>query len=374
MNEASGMLPKGPVPPIPLTLITGFLGAGKTTLLNRLLKDPALADTLVIVNEFGEIGLDHLLLEQAEEGMLLMQSGCLCCTIRGDLLDTLEGLLRKRDNGRISPFRRVVIETTGLADPAPILQTVMGHPYLSLRYRVEGVVALVDAANGVATLDAHPEAVKQAAVADRILISKRDLAGEAVTEVLEERLAVLNPGAPILDARHADAGDILDCGLYDPQTKSPDVTRWLRDEAVLAAMGRNAHRHADGSLHVESDTAGAAAVLRGQNPTDVNRHDGTIRAHAFSTDRAIRAESFALFQELLRAAHGPKLLRFKAIVKVAENPERPAIIHGVQQVFHPPVLLDHWPDADQRTRMVFIVKDMDPRFVEGLWDAFLGAV
>jgi G3E family GTPase len=165
----------GPIPPISLTVITGFLGAGKTTLINRLLKDPALADTIVIVNEFGEIGLDHLLMETVEDGMVLMQSGCLCCTIRGDLVNTLEGLLRKRDNNRITPFRRVLIETTGLADPAPILQTVMSHPYLGLRYSLEGVVTLVDAVNGMATLDNQPEALKQAAVADRLVITKADL-------------------------------------------------------------------------------------------------------------------------------------------------------------------------------------------------------
>ena len=169
---------KTPPTPIPFTVLTGFLGAGKTTLLNRLLKDPALAETAVVINEFGEVALDHLLVEYVSDNMVLLQSGCLCCTMRGDLVDALETLLRDLDNRRCT-FKRLLLETTGLADPAPVLHTAMSHPYLVLRYRLDGVVTVVDAVNGEATLDAHAEAVKQAAVADRIVLTKTDLADEA---------------------------------------------------------------------------------------------------------------------------------------------------------------------------------------------------
>ena len=336
-----------PPTPSPLTILTGFLGAGKTTLLNRLLKDPALAETAVIINEFGEVSLDHLLVEYVGDNMVLLQSGCLCCTMRGDLVDALETLLRDLDNRRCK-FRRVLLETTGLADPAPVLHTAMSHPYLMLRYRLDGVVTAVDAINGESTLDAHAEAVKQAAVADRIVLTKTDLADVSQRNRIVQRLRALNPAAPILDAAKGEATPdrLLGSGLYDPDRKIPDVKKWLAAEAYA---GDHHHHH-----------------------HDVNRHDDHIGSFVLTADEPIPAGTLEMFLELLRATHGGNLLRIKGIVKLAEMPETPVVVHGVQHVFHPTVRLDRWPDDDHRTRIVFITRDLPERTVRNLFDAFLG--
>jgi G3E family GTPase len=353
----------GPIEPIPLNIFTGFLGAGKTTLLNRLLKDPAMSEAAVLVNEVGDIGIDHNLYEIVEDGVILLSSGCLCCSVRGDLVNSLENLLRARDNGRCKPFNRVVVETTGIADPASVIHILMTQPYLTLRYRLDGVVTLVDAVNGMKTLDAHEEAVKQAAMADRLVITKTDLPeGKAQLSALRERLKKLNPAAIVL-AGEVRVEDLIDAGLYNPGSKIPDVARWLREEAVIAAEedahhhDHDHHHHGHGHHH---------------NHDQASRHDASIKAFSIATEQPIPFNTLEMFLDLLRSAHGDRILRMKGIVKLADDPSRPVVFHVVQHLMHPPARLEAWPDADRRSRIVCITKDLAPEMVRKMFDAFLG--
>ncbi|MGA8400056.1 MAG: GTP-binding protein, partial [Stellaceae bacterium] len=258
----------------PVTLLTGFLGSGKTTVLNHILKRPEMAATAVIVNEFGEIGIDHLLVEKATDDVVLMQSGCLCCTIRSDIADTLVNLFVDRAKGRIPAFERVVIETTGLADPAPILHALMQDPIVAERYMVDGVVTTVDAVNGAGTLDMQVEAVKQAAVADRLLLTKCDAASAAARRDLEARLAVLNPGAPVIEVTGGavDPSFLFNLGLYDPTTKTVEVQRWLGEEAF-----------ADGHDEREGHDEGRGHDHHAHH--DVNRHDAHISSFCITREK-----------------------------------------------------------------------------------------
>jgi G3E family GTPase len=341
---------------IPVTLLTGFLGSGKTTVLNHVLKQPEMAATAVIVNEFGEIGLDHLLVERSSEDVVLLNSGCLCCTVRGDIVDTLTNLFVDRVKGKVPFFIRVAIETTGLADPAPILHTLMTDPIVAARYMLDGVVTTVDAVNGAGTLDKQPEAVKQAAVADRLLLTKTDLADSAARQEIEARLQALNPSATIVPVAQGavDPARLFNIGFYDPATKSVDVRRWLRDEAF-----QSGHPH---------------DLDHGHEHPDVNRHDDRIRAFCITRERPISWAALSAWLDGLAKMRGDDLLRLKAIVALSDRPDQPVVLHGVQHLFHPPVLLPEWPSEDHRTRMVFITRDLPRAAIEATLAAFEEAV
>jgi G3E family GTPase len=318
-------------------VLTGFLGSGKTTALNHLLRQGGMGRAMVIVNEFGEIGIDHHLIESVDEDTVLLQSGCLCCTIRNDLVETLQSLAGRRDRGELPEFDRVLIETTGLADPAPILQAMMTDPFVITRFRLDGVIATVDAVAGDGTLDRHIEAVRQAALADRLVLTKTDLAAESDCAALESRLRAINPAAPILRVSHGaiDPAELFDIGVHDLAAKAEGLQYWLNDD-------KYSRRHHD-------DHAVA---------NDVNRHDDRIRATCLVLDRPIPGEALDHWLQTLLRFKGPDLLRFKAIVNVAELPG-PLVLHGVQHVIYPPLALKKWPSDDRRTRMVFITCDID---------------
>jgi G3E family GTPase len=317
----------------PVILLTGFLGSGKTTLLGRLLKDPALADTAVLINEFGEVGLDHHLLERVDETMVLLQSGCLCCTIRGELSDAIKGLHSKRERGEIPPFRRVVIESTGLADPLPVISTVTNDPVLRHHFRMGAVVTTVDAVNGCDQLARQPESVAQAAVADRLVLTKTDLCAAEHAERVVQALRSLNPDAPLLVAtQEVDAEEIL--------SERPALTATLSALRCVAAPAPLAENHVQ-----------------------------SVGSFAIAFTEAIDWTVFGLWLTMLLHRHGANILRVKGLLNV-EGASAPVAIHGVQQLVHVPQHLAAWPDADRSSRLVFITRGLDPVLIERSLRAF----
>jgi G3E family GTPase len=307
---------------LPFHIVSGFLGAGKTTLVNSLLKDPELSGTLVIVNEFGEVGLDHWLYENLDGDVALLSSGCLCCQLRGDLVEILRSLLARRDAGELGPFPRVVIETSGLADPAPILHALIADPELARRLMLAGIVTLVDAVNGAATLDAHPEARRQLALADLVAITKRDLAGDIAE--LEAEIRAINPAARLVE--RVGTPEFLATTLISP--------------APERASRLVAH--------------------------------GGARAFTFSADEPIGEAQLFRFFAALELLAGPKLLRVKGLIRTSASSERPLVVEGAQHLVHAPRRLARWPFDPPMTRLVAVVDGLPRAEVDALWRALTG--
>jgi G3E family GTPase len=355
---------------LPVSLITGFLGSGKTTLLNKLLRHAGMGDSAVIINEFGEVGLDHLLVEPIDGEVAVLASGCVCCTLRSDLEETLRNLLIKRDRGEVPAFSRVLVETTGLADPAPIVQLLLNNPLVSHYLRLDAVVTTVDAVNGSQQIGEHAEAVKQAALADRLLMTKTDLAAADTIAQLDRLLLSLNPGA----ARHVVSnGEIapdalFGAALFDPGRKTADVRRWINESAYRAQAHGNGH---DGHAHNEHAQDGHAHDKHAHDLAE-HAHTNGIRACCLTSDEPLSWDAVSTWLARLRKGAGQNLLRVKGILNlIGEN--APVAIHGVHHVFHPPVQLEGWPDADQRSRIIFITRGIEPADLHASFVEHVGA-
>ncbi|KXF78158.1 cobalamin biosynthesis protein CobW [Paramesorhizobium deserti] len=326
----------------PVHLLTGFLGSGKTTLLKRLLADPALADTAVLINEFGEIGLDHQLVERIDDTMVLLQSGCVCCTVRGELAEALRDLHSRRERGLVPPFTRVVIESTGLADPFPVLSTLKSDPVLRHHFRAGSVVTTVDAVNGLSQLDTYVESTRQAAIADRLVITKTDLCQDkAELSFLLSRLAELNP-----DALRTIAGD-----------DGPDAEILFGDDTVQRA----AKLQSTSGFYCDNPALKVTA--------DGVAHHTAISSFIVAVDEPIDWTGFGVWLTMLLNRHGDRVLRVKGILALAGE-ERPVAVHGVQHLVHPPVHLAGWPSAERSSRLVFIVDGLDVNLLKRSFNAF----
>jgi G3E family GTPase len=320
---------------LPVSVITGFLGSGKTTLLNKLLRHPGMGDSAVIINEFGEVALDHLLVESIEGEVAVLASGCVCCTLRSDLEQTLRDLLSRRDRGEIPAFSRILVETTGLADPAPIIQLMLNNPLVSHFVRLDTVVTTVDAANGLRHLGEHTEAIKQAALADRLLLTKTDLATSETIEELQRQLVVLNPGAAHNVVTNGEIAPeaLFGAALFDPSRKTVDARRWINEEAYESQR----QDHGDHEHH---------------------HHHHDIHSFCLSSDQPLSWEAFSAWLGRLRNGAADDLLRVKGILNLIGE-SGPVVVHGVHHIFHPPVVLDAWPDSDHRSRIVFISRGIE---------------
>jgi G3E family GTPase len=389
---------------IPVTVLTGFLGAGRTTLLNHLLRQPQMEGCAVLINEFGEVGVDHHLVEKVDESLIVLDSGCICCSVQGDLVRALKGLFMRALRRELKGLRCVLIETTGLADPAPVIHTLMAEPFLSERYRIDGVVTAVDTTHALDQLADHNEAVRQVAMADRLLLTKCDLADAAQCDAVAARLAVLNPGARQVEVQGGAVApdEVFGCGLYDPSGKVPDVVAWLGEEAVRAArrrpavgIGSRSPLRAGGTatqepaaafLAVDRNTAGAGLAGAGlpANPessaraapqSNPPRHDAGVTSFVLRFDEPLSWYEFSDGLALLLQVYGGRILRIKGLLNVEGDP-LPRVLQCVQHSVYPPASLVAWPDTppcnDRRSRLVFIVRDLAQEEVVSILGSFTG--
>ena len=346
--------------PIPVTIVTGFLGAGKTTLINQLLRDPAFTETAVLINEFGDVQIDHDLVADFSDEVIMTTTGCMCCTASSDISQSLLDLLDKQKNGEAAPFQRVVVETTGLMDPIPVLVPFLtqsgydsdGGP-LGGKFALSRVVTLFDIINGPKTLDQHQEAMKQVAVADVILLTKTDLAHDPATlrDIADDRqrLSTINSGAIVID-RHKDWSDMrtlfLENTAYDLRTKGDDALEWL---SLEQAHGHEHHHHHDHDHDHDHD----------HHHMDANRHGDDIQSHVIIIEKPINPVAFSFFLDALKMMAGTDLLRLKGLFALSDNPARPLVVHGVQHLVHPVERLERWPSDDHRSKIVVIGRNLD---------------
>ncbi|MET3589099.1 G3E family GTPase [Bartonella silvatica] len=322
---------------IPLTLITGFLGSGKTTLLNRMLRDPLLTDCAVIINEFGEISIDHLLVENTTEGIIELSNGCLCCNLRSDLIDTLTDLIHRVQKGALKQLNHIVIETTGMADPAPILQVLLSHPLFIQTLSINSVLATFDTLNTLSILEHYPEIYKQLVLADKIILTKTDLTTSKTFANVLNALQTINPAAQMIDSHsdHCDSGVLINKTLWDEK---------------------------------ENDTH---PKPRRTLPPHDHIHHWSIRAFSLDCEEPIDYATIEAFLDLLTNVYGTKLLRIKAIIALNDDPQRPLVLHGVQTFFHPPIRLSAWPKGITQTRFIIIADDVEKEEIQKLFNAFL---
>ena len=337
---------------IPVSLLTGFLGSGKTTLLNKILSSPNMEETAVLINEYGDISIDHLLVEKIDENVVLLEGGCVCCSVRGDLSTAMRDLLVRRADGTIPPFRRLIIETTGLADPAPVIHTLITDPVAAGRYRLDGIITTVDGVLGWDTLDRFDESLKQVAVADRIIITKTDIADKQYIANLKKRLSALNPGATHITPTNGkiNISNLFNAGLFDGDT-TPHPQKWLSIDAVKNAehSRNNNHRHRHGHKHGK---------------------DSDIYAFSITNDKPIKWEAFTEWLDMLLTTQGDKILRMKGVLDI-EGQEKPIAVHGVQHVFYPPQQLDKWADGARLSQMVMITKNLGEKIIRETFDRFV---